>query len=94
VQEIPYRDWLDALRTSSSSNALVQMLPFFDRMDERLFASPRLDSRNMRDGLSGMDLHNFAVEQMFKLYLGYFARMGLIPAPGVQGRLASAGGAD
>jgi thioester reductase-like protein len=94
VQAIPYREWLDALRTSSSSNALVQMLPFFDRMDERLFASPRLDSRNMQEGLAGIDLGIPPVEELFQLYLGYFARMGLIPAPGVREHLASAGGAD
>jgi amino acid adenylation domain-containing protein/thioester reductase-like protein len=89
LRRLPYTEWLNALRVASPDNALLQMLPFFEALDERLLKSVPVDSENVRQGLTGAAVSMPEPGRLLRLYLDYFARVDFIPSP--PGRHANQG---
>jgi thioester reductase-like protein len=81
IRRVPYGEWLDALRVAPPDNALLQMLPFFEKLDESLLQSVPIDAENMRQGLAGAELSMPEPDRLLRLYIDYFAHSAFIPAP-------------
>jgi hypothetical protein len=81
VRRAPYHEWLHVLRTAPSDNALLQLLPFFEKLDESLLKSAPIDSENMRQGLAGAAPSMPEPDRLLRLYLDYFSRIEFIPPP-------------
>ena len=81
VQRVPYGEWRRALRAAPPDNALLQMLPFFEELDEDLLKSAPIDSENMRRGLAGAEVSMPEPDRLLGLYLDHLARIEFIPLP-------------
>jgi thioester reductase-like protein len=82
LERLPYNKWLEALGSAPAGNALPQMLPFFEKLEENLMKPPTLDTRNLREGLDGAQLPSWTPRDALRKYLDYFVRCGFLPAPG------------
>ena len=81
IRGVPYGEWRRALRAAPPDNALLQMLPFFEELDESLLKSVPIDAQNMREGLAGAEALSPEPDRLLKRYLDHLARIDFIPSP-------------
>jgi len=81
IQQAPYREWLDMLRAAPLENSLLQMLPFFERLDDNLLKSVPIDSENTRQGLNSNPIPYVEPALVIQRCVDYFSRIEFIPRP-------------
>jgi thioester reductase-like protein len=83
MRRVRFGEWLEALKDGPGDNPLLQMLPFFEKLDGSVLKTVPMDSENLRQGLAlaGAEVATPGPDRLLSVYLDYFARIDFIPAP-------------
>jgi thioester reductase-like protein len=81
IEQIPYEDWVDRLRQTTDQDAIVSLLPFFERIPKELFTLPRCAYRNTTAGLRDSGIICPSAQMLLEAYLDHFVGIGWIPEP-------------